>query len=93
MMSSDGLRLIRVSSIFRNRKERDSEIDANKMRKEYNGILQECGNNPNRLASGRLSLLDSSLISDLGLSSLTTINLVSFLDLPQTFFHGKLCDA
>jgi hypothetical protein len=43
------------------------------------------------LTSASLSLLDTSLVPHFGLSSLTTINLVTTLDLPETLLCDNLC--
>ena len=44
-----------------------------------------------RLTSGGLPLLDTSLVPHFGLSSLTTIDLVTTLDLPETLLCDNLC--
>jgi hypothetical protein len=61
------------------------------MIEKYIGILQEWKHG--RLTSGGLSLLDTSLVPHFGLSSLTTINLVTTLDLPETLLCDNLCST
>lgn len=46
-----------------------------------------------RLTSGGLSLLDTSLVPHFSLSSFTTIDLVTTLDLPETLLCNNLCST
>jgi hypothetical protein len=61
------------------------------MKGKYIGILQK--QEHGRLTSGGLSLFNTSLVPHFGLSSLTTIDLVTTLDFPKTLLCHDLCSA